>query len=176
MAFLSVYTPTYKRPFLLELCKASVAHQSVPVEHVIVEDTVGLGVDGMYRDLRNHAHKVTGKYVMVLSDDNILSDANFAADLERVTWENDGPPVVVFQGQCGPTLQPAHWGEPVETKIDLSNFAVEREVWQSHSHCWGERYAGDFDFIRALWDEDFEFMWWPRLAYQTLKISQGQPE
>lgn len=176
--FLSVYTPTYRRPFLLELCKASVAGQSVPVEHVIVEDTVGLGIDGMYADIRNHVGLVHGDYVMVLSDDNILVDATFAAELEAFVWSQDEQPdVVVFKGQTGPTLQPSAWGgEPIEGMIDLSCFAVRRDVWVEYADRWGQRYEGDFDFIHALWADGHRFAWWDRVVFQALKISNGAPE
>jgi hypothetical protein len=173
--FLSVYTPTYRRPFLLELCKASVKGQSVPVEHIIVRDDIGLGIGGMYADLRNHAHLPTGEYVMVLSDDNVLVDADFAKYLEELVREHK-PDVVVFQGQIGTTLQPAWWGEPRETMIDLSCFAVRRDLWVAYADRWGARYEGDYDFIRALWDDGHEFCWWRRLAFQALKISRGAAE
>ena len=48
MTFLSVYTPTYKRPQALARCKASVAAQTIPTEHVIIVDEIGIGIDGMY--------------------------------------------------------------------------------------------------------------------------------
>ncbi len=175
MTFLSIYTPTFRRPYQLGLCKASVEGQSSPVEHVIVEDTVGLGVDGMFADIPNHAHKVTGQYVMVLSDDNILVDPHFAADLEL---QADGDPdVVVFKGQIMGTTQPAAWCcEPIETMIDLSCFAVRRDIWQKHAHDWGHRYEGDFDFIHALWAARYRFHWWDRLVFQALQISRGAAE
>jgi len=40
MTFLSVYTPTYKRPQALARCKASVAAQTIPTEHVIIVDEI----------------------------------------------------------------------------------------------------------------------------------------
>jgi hypothetical protein len=177
VSFLTVYTPTYKRPHMLELCKTSVANQTVPVEHVIVPDEVGLGIGGMYQDIRNHTGQVHGDYVMVLSDDNILVDQNFAGDLQDlVVGFDEQPDVVVFKGQTGGTVQPAHWGEPVLTMIDLSCFAVIRDLWVEYADRWGDRYEGDFDFIRALWDDGHLFAWWPRLVFQALQISQGRPE
>lgn len=175
---MAVYTPTYRRPFLLELCKTSVENQSVPVYHMIVDDEIGLGIGGMYADIRNHAEFVEGEYVMVLSDDNILVDAHFAAELETLVWGLDEKPdVVVFKGQTGPTLQPASWGgEPVLTKIDLSCFAVRRDLWVEYSDRWGEHYAGDFDFIHALYEDGHLFAWWDRFVFQAIKISKGAAE
>lgn len=177
LVLLSVYTPTFRRPGLLEQCKESVAGQTVPVEHVIVEDKVGIGIDGMYGQIRHHAHKVTGDYVMVLSDDNILIDPNVAAELARFITENDGPDVVVWKGDiCGAT-QPVAWDcEPQVTKIDLSCFAVRRDLWVEYADRWGERYEGDWDFIHAVWEGGHRFAWWDRVAFKALRISHGEPE
>lgn len=177
-AFLSIYTPTYKRPALLAQCVASVKAQTVPVEQVIIPDEVGIGIDGVYAAMPQHAHQVTGEYVMVLSDDNVLVDPAFAADLQREAEANGWPPVIVFKGDLGGgTVQPLVWdAEPQFERIDLSNFAVRRPVWQFHAADWGHRYEGDFDFIHALWKHGYPFHWWDRLVYKALKISRGAPE
>lgn len=176
-AFLSVYTPTYQRPRMLAQCKASVKAQTVPVEHIIVRDDVGIGIDGVYAAMPEHAHMVTGDYVMVLSDDNVLIDRSFAADLEQIVIDADWPDVVLFKGQVGESLQPLVWnGEPELFRIDLSCFAVALDVWQAHADKWGHRYEGDFDFIHALWERGYRFYWWDRLVFRALQISRGAPE
>lgn len=174
---LSIYTPTFQRPGLLADCIASVEAQTVPVEHVIVHDHVGLGVGGMFADIPNHAHRVTGDLVMVLSDDNLLVDSQVAEDLLRV-WDGHGcPDVVMFKGSIGQCVQPVAWEqEPVECQVDLSCFAVERQVWQEHAGDWGHRYEGDFDFIHSLWTAGYTFFWWNRLCFMAQVISRGQPE
>lgn len=175
--FLSVFTPTYQRPAMLELCRKSVRSQTARTEHVVVEDTIGVGIDGMYAAMPEHAGKPTGEYVMVLSDDNILTDEFFAAELRQIALQQDSPDVIVFKGQIDVTTQPASWGgEPRITMIDLSCFAVKREIWQRHAEDWGERYEGDFDFIHALWRAGYRFFWWDRLVFRALQISRGAPE
>lgn len=162
---------------MLAECKASVAKQVPRVEHVIVEDHIGIGIDGMYADIRNHADKPTGDYVMVLSDDNVLADAQFASGLEAQARAYDWPDVIVFKGDLLGCVQPASWGgEPQITKIDLSCFAVLRPLWTRHAADWGERYEGDFDFIHTLWRAGYRFHWWDRLAFRATRISNGAPE
>lgn len=174
---LSIYTPTFQRPGLLADCVASVEAQIVPVQHVIVHDEVGLGVDGMFADIANHAHEVAGDLVMVLSDDNVLTDPHVAEDLLSVWEEQERPDVVMFKGSIGACIQPLAWErEPVECQVDLSCFAVEREVWLRHAGDWGHRYEGDFDFIHKLWELRYRFYWWNRLCFIAQQISQGQPE
>ena len=175
--FLTVYTPTYRRPLALEQCIASVAAQTVPVEHVIVVDDVGVGIDGMYAEIPRHAGRVTGRYVMVLSDDNVLEYPEFAADLEAEAAREDHPDVVLFKGTITGTVQPVSWGgEPVCGQIDLSCFAVRREVWQERAGTWGRRYEGDFDFIHGVWEAGHRMHWWPQMGFRALRISGGAPE
>lgn len=175
--FLSVYTPTHARPLLLAECEASVQMQSVPVEHVIVHDREGIGIAGVYAAMPRHADRVTGEYVMVLSDDNVLADEEFAEDLEWRANEMDRPDVIVFRGQIEGSLQPLVWmAEPVITRIDLSCFAVKRNVWQLNADQWGHRYEGDFDFIHHLWDAGYRFDWWDHLGFRALQIGRGAPE
>lgn len=175
--FLSVYTPTYRRPKMLALNELSVSQQTVPVDHVIVHDTVGIGVDGMFADIPNHADKPVGQYVMVLSDDNMLLDGDFAADLELEAARADYPDVIVFKGKIDGSVQPLAWAcEPVFEQIDLSCFAVTVDVWRRYADAWGHRYEGDFDFIHRLWADGLRFHWWDRLAFRALMISRGAPE
>ena len=60
-AFLTIYTPTYRRPLLLAECRASVAAQSDPdYQHLIIEDTVGVGVEGMFLAVRDNVGLIDG--------------------------------------------------------------------------------------------------------------------
>lgn len=174
---LSIYTPTYQRPRLLADCISSVEAQSVRVQHVIVHDEIGLGVGGMFADIKNHSDRVTGDLVMVLSDDNVLVDEHVADDLLTVWMLNSQPDVVMFKGSIGECVQPLAWErEPVIEQVDLSCFAVRRQVWQAHAADWGHRYEGDFDFIHTLWRCGYRFYWWNRLSFMAQQISHGTPE
>jgi len=162
---------------LLRLCRASVESQTLPCEHVVIPDEVGIGIAGVYAALPEHAPKASGAYVMVLSDDNILVDETFAAELRREAERADWPDAIVFKGQIADSVQPLSWGgEPQIEKIDLSCFAVRRRVWLAHAADWGHRYEGDFDFIHAVWACGHRLHWWDRLAFRALQIGRGAPE
>lgn len=175
MPFLTFYVPTYKRPKMLADCLASIQAQSDPdYEVVLIRDEVGIGIGGMYRDIRNHAEQVSGDYVFVLSDDNLVTDIDFVKGLKEQAADN--PDVIVFKNEIGRVL-PSIWGAaPVCGHIDLSCFAVKREVWQANASRWGECYEGDYYFIRALWDAGYIFKWWDKLVIKAQKIMRGLPE
>lgn len=175
MPFLTFYVPTYKRPKMLADCLASIKAQSDrDYEVVLIRDEVGIGIDGMYGDIRNHAQEVSGDYVFVLSDDNLVTDTDFVKGLKEQAA--DSPDVIVFKNQIVGVL-PSIWeGAPELGQIDLSCFAVRRDIWQKHAADWGECYAGDYYFIRALWDAGYRFKWWDKLVIRAQKIMRGQPE
>jgi len=178
--FLTVYTPTYKRPQLLERCKQSVANQTLPCQHVIVPDEVGLGVGGMYRDIQNHAAEVTGDYVLVLSDDNCLHDEDVALDLSNFVEAEGWPDVVIWRGKIEGRLYPTErcWNDrrPYECHIDLSCFAVRSRHWVANADDWPDSYEGDFHFINKQYERGLTFAWYNRLAYFAMQVSRGAAE
>jgi hypothetical protein len=177
MTFLSVYTPTYKRPQALARCKASVEAQTIPTEHIIIVDEIGIGIDGMYGAIQDHAGKVNGEYVLVLSDDNYIIHSDFAERLQAVSLEAMRPDVIVFKNDiAGLCIQPVEWGRVVYGNIDLSCFAVKRRIWQRHSDAWGKNYTGDFYFIHTLEKLGYTFHWWDSLEIRASRISQGVAE
>ena len=174
--FLSVYTPTFRRPAALANCEVSVKAQTIPCEHVIIPDDVGIGIAGVYADVPRHADKVHGKYVLFLSDDNYIIHADFAERLRDLIKREKNPDVVVFKNDIVGCIQPVVWGDVQYGNIDLSCFVVERKIWTAHAECWGHHYAGDFDFISKLWISGYRFYWWDSLEIRALRISNGVPE
>jgi hypothetical protein len=171
--FLTIYTPTYKRPKGLEQCRASVRAQDDPgIEHLIIEDTVGLGVGGMFADIPNHP--VRGEWVYFLSDDDRLADPQVVSDFRAQAFDAD---VVMCRSTIGQHIFPSAqcWGHvPLLGHVTLSNWIVRADVWRSVPY--GEHYEGDFAFIRACWDRGLRFAWWDRFICHADGWGQGRPE
>lgn len=178
--FLTFYTPTYKRPRLLENCRASVRQQSLDEwEQVIIPDEIGIGVGGMFGQVQHHVQLVRGDYVYLLQDDDVLADAHVVRDLKTTAKSYDYPAVVmvknVKRGNVYPT--PEAWGrEPREGLIDLGSYVVRSDIFKRHASDFGQRYAGDFDFILALWQHNYRFFWYDRLIARAQALGLGRPE
>ena len=83
--FLSILTTTYKRPRMLEICKASVQEQTDPdFQHYVWEDKIGVGIEGQYGYYPQIGEHLTGKYILVLNDDDVLADLDLIAGLKRI--------------------------------------------------------------------------------------------
>lgn len=153
--FLSVLTPAYKRPKMLEVCRKSVQDQTRAdiVHHMIMTDDQGIGVDGQYALYVSVAPLLPGDYIMVLCDDDMLVDPNFVEDLLDIVDEH-APDLVMVKWAYGGRVLPdgGCWqGEPKEGFIGLSNWIVRGDIWRANAQHYGARYAGDFDFINAIW-------------------------
>ena len=179
MAFLTVYTPTYKRPKALTVCIESVKNQTHPnlIQHLIIPDEIGLGIDGMYSDIINHVDEVNGEYVLVLSDDDLLCNLDFARKLYDYIENNDYPEVVIIKAIKSGRVLPTIWNaKPQLGHIDLSCFVVRSDIWKANADKWGKRYEGDFDFINSLYEQGYQFNWFDIIASKAQRISRGQPE
>ena len=131
MPFLSILTRTYQRPEALKQCKRSVAMQAdQDLEHLILRDTVGVGVVEAYRLLLNVQPR--GEYVMILDDDDLLTSPWFVSDLKAASRAYD-PDVIVFKMQSeelGVLPDAFVWQQkPIHGRIGGSNVAVKLHVW-----------------------------------------------
>lgn len=178
MTKITFYTPTYKRPKALAICMRSVNMQTdMNFEQVIIHDDVGLGIGGMYQDIRNHLHSVHGDYVHVLSDDDVLTDIDAVRKIRRFIAAEDNPPVVIIKSEKLGRILPDYWqAAPQFGHIDLGNFVVRADVWKANATAWGDCYEGDFHFINALWQQGHRFAWLDDVLTAAQRISRGQPE
>jgi hypothetical protein len=178
MPFLSLYTPTYKRPQALQRCMASVAAQTAvaDLEHLIVPDYVGLGIGGMYQRVPSHAPALSGDYVHFLADDDVLASATVVEEVKKAAQANNHPPMLlvrVIKGQMHLPIGPQVW-PPVLGAIDLGCFITRADVWKAHAHTYGNRYEGDFDFAEAVaqWHEAI----FVDVLFLVGGVSRGAPE
>ncbi|MGE3703766.1 MAG: hypothetical protein AB7I13_00740 [Vicinamibacterales bacterium] len=157
--FLSFVTPTYRRPQLLARCMDSVRRQTEPCEQLIVHDTVGLGIAGMYAALPRYAAALHGGYVHVLADDDeLVADTVVARVRDRALAEGCPDVIVVRAYKNGLLLPLRPEGPPAQGAIDLGCVITRRDVWVAHVGDYGRRYEGDFDHVHAMWTAGRRFV------------------
>lgn len=178
MPALTLFSYTYKRPLALSRCKQSVYSQTCQdLEHVIIEDKVGLGVGGMYKDLPRHVDVISGDWVFYLQDDDILAHEQVAENFVNYLGSlEEMPDVIMVRNEKGGRILPTYWQRAPEMGfVDLGNFIVRADVFKANAHRFAHCYEGDYYFIRALWDMGYKFAWYDRL-FSICQISQGRPE
>lgn len=149
MAFLTILTRSYKRPNSLARCVQSVARQTDPdVEQRIIFDSIGRGVEWSYLNLRGITPD--GEYVMLLDDDNYLSDDGFIAHLKKFIEDQGRPDVVFVEMDRLGALFPDLSEGIRRCYIDAGNVVIKRDVWLEHAPDFKADYSADFYFILAI--------------------------
>jgi hypothetical protein len=176
--FLTLYTPTYKRPKQLAACLASVASQSMvtAIEHLVVPDHVGVGIAGMYERVKDYADAVHGQYVHLLGDDDVLGSPTVVEEVYDFATALGFPPVILVAAQKGGDVWPA--GQPWPPRcgrIDLGCVITRADVWKAHAKDYGLRYEGDYDFMHALWRAGYPAVWCDVL-FSIGAVSRGAAE
>lgn len=155
MAFLEVLTRTFgKRPQALRRNQNSLRTQTDPdMQHTVIVDEVGRGVAWANGNLRNII--ATGEYVWVLDDDDRCMRDTLVAEIKEIA-AREQPDVIVMRAHhavFGLLPNKEHWQRaPVCGQIGWSCVAVRGEIWNAHRQAHDESYAGDYVFIRHLWD------------------------
>lgn len=153
--FLTIITPTHKRPQGLARAMASIAAQTAAdaIEHLVLPDYVGRGIPGMFATLPAYVQAVHGEYVYLMGDDDELVAPTVVAEVRDFAHEQYNPPVVIVRCHKGswdlPKGQP--W-PPVLAHIDLGNVITRADVWAAHVSAYASqrRYEGDFDFMSSV--------------------------
>lgn len=153
-AKLTILTPTYRRPIGLRMCRASVEgqHRADEIQHLIIADNVGKGVAGMYADLPNYNADITGEWVYVLSDDDVLVYPRIVDLIEHVEASAPAAQCIMVKMFCNGRVLPwpQCWeAQPLMGGVTLSNWIVKKEVHAAHP--FGCRYEGDLDQIASIY-------------------------
>lgn len=178
MTFITLYTPTYKRPTFLAACKASVQTQSDPdYQHMVIVDDSGIGVDGMFRDIRRHADQMRGEYVFILADDDRLYGRDSIRAVKAFAREHDNPAVIIVRNHKWGQVFPTAWrSEPQLGAIDTGNFIIRADIFRENADAFGLRYEGDFDFIHSLWKKGIPFAWFDYVFSEMQIGGKGMTE
>lgn len=180
MTKLTILTPTFRRPIGLRMCEASVdgQHRREEIQHLVVNDPIGKGVAGMYRDLPEQNANIQGEWVYVLSDDDVLVYPRVVDLLEHVEREAPAAECIMVKMFCNGRVLP--WSlcweaAPQMGGVTLSNWIIRKAVHVAHP--FGHRYEGDFDQIASIHAAGVPIAW----ADLVLSASQsganfGRPE
>ena len=181
--FLSIITRTYRRPFALSQCVQSVREQTdQDLEHLILEDMVGMGVAESHRLFLKA--KPAGYYVMILDDDDLMATPGVVADLHVVANEYR-PDVIVFKmnnAELGILPDALVWQhEPLPARISGSNVAVRRHVWHGCIPAILGRdgvpcYESDFLYLEEIWRRTRRIHWLDRIEVLVSRVNRGAME
>ena len=176
MPFLSVITRCYKRLDMLGKNVESLTSQGDPdFEQLFIVDAVGYGIGRANRELVTV--KPSGEFVLILDDDDMLiNDAAITLLKEAAV---DRPDIVIFKADHnGLGVLPSRvvWEHrPIKGRIGSCDFITRRDIWEKHIHAFGVDACGDYEFLRALWQDRPKVVWLDEVLAGVQRISRGQP-
>jgi hypothetical protein len=180
--FITFVTPSYKRPKMLAACMASVGAQTLihEIEHLVLPDHIGIGIEGMYAKLPQYASAVHGEYVHLLADDDVLADEHVVGEVKAFAELHGYPPVIIVEVvkhmEQGALCLPLNkFGPPVEGAIDLGCVITRNDVWKQHVGDYGKRYEGDADHLLAMWNAGHKFAY-SDVYFLEGAVMRGRPE
>jgi hypothetical protein len=179
MPFLEVLTRTYKRPTMLNANMESLRKQTYrDYTQTLLNDPEGRGIGWSYTNLAAYAPFLVGDYIWILDDDDMAVSQTLIADLKGIV-EAHSPDVIMLKMDHGSRgiLPSVCWQRKPELGgIGCSAFVVKRQIWQRHAKYFTANYAGDFDFIKSIFERDYEIYWFDCIASRVQNISLGMPE
>ena len=185
MPFLSIVTRTYKRPLALARCTQLLdAQTDQDFEHLVIEDTEGLGVAESHRLIRDS--RPGGEYAMILDDDDFAATPYLVSDLKAAARAYS-PDVIVFRAnnaQLGIMPSRFVWQQyPLKGHIGGNNIAAKRQVWDAcipaimtDGAGGGPVYEGDFYYLDAVWHYTTKLHWLDKVLIIVPYIGRGGTE
>lgn len=183
--FLTIVTRCYKKPKALTICRHSVKQQTdQDYEQVFIIDRVGRGRIEADRVLAKFKHHNSGKYVMVLDDDDMIITPTFISEIKAISKKAHFPDVIIWRGIIHPygerdplPRKNEAWGRrPLLCQIGSFCFAVRNEIYKRFIHKFDKDDVSDFNFIDAIFSAKCTSCWIDKVYVRTQKKSYGKCE
>lgn len=178
--FMSIVTRhMLSRPVMFQQNVDSVNMQdNQDLEHIIILDDAGLGSGRANIMFYRNMDRVSGDYVFMLDDDDVLVTPDFISDMKGIVKGNDVDVIMIrmmLNGELYPT--PIVWKkQPIMNHIGTSNFVIKNAVWKKHIRNFLPIQTGDYNFIRTVFDSRPKVTWVDKIYSKTLRVSCGLPE
>lgn len=182
--FLSIVTRCFRRPNSLRKCIRSVKAQTdQDYEHVFIIDRKGFGRLAADQNLHKFKELCHGRYVMVLDDDDMITDKSFIAEVKQAALQHF-PDVIVWRGIIHPYGEKdplprmnGNWGvRPEHCGIGSFCFCVSNEIYQRHIVKFDCNDVSDYNFIKDVHENGYRWHWIKKVYVRTQKKSYGRPE
>lgn len=174
LPLVSFITRCYKRPKALSRCQRSIETQTdIDHEQVLIIDDIGKGLLWANQQFHAHRERVKGKYVQFIDDDDYFIDTDFVKRIREINKESD-PDIIITKIDAKPVVYPTDksWNkEPIRGEIMGGCVCVKNEVFQKHIHAFGQPKAGDYFFIKEIFDNKngYKIHWEDRITIQAVR-------
>ena len=172
--FLTILTRAYKRPFMLEVNRRSLEAQTCQsFEQIILRDETGIGIPAA--NVLFRTQDCNGDYCWVFDDDEDITDITFIEQIKTLAQLHN-PEVIVAPSERGEEGYIGINSEMKRGNIGGGNLIVRKDIWMKYRSAWGNQYAGDWDFLKAMIDGGVKFLRFKDLMLKAQRVSRGAAE
>ena len=178
--FLSIVTRNHlDRVESLSRCKESVNKlKDKDFSHVIIRDYDCLGIPHANKLLYKYRHLVTGKYVFILDDDDVLISGDLVDDIKEISEALNDPEIIFIRMILGdipyPTSKVWEKDKLIPNHIGSSCFIMLNSLWQKNiEHFQTTKIPGDFNFINAAFLDSNTTFWQGKAYSKAEKLHRG---
>jgi len=184
---LSVVTRCCMRPELLRENVESVRKQTARfVQQIFIVDRHRQGISWANKQLHEKRNFVTGDYVFILDDDNILPDNEFWEYASLVAEYADTPEVLVTLAlrPSGQRVFPGHedWVNKnlVKARTNAHCYVVRSDIWKKHIISFGTptTHSGAWQFPEAMLKHKppYRWKWVEVIAGESVQLGRGHTD
>ncbi len=182
LPLLTVLTRTYQRPRQLAMNIASLKFQTDnDYQHIVIVDDDGQGLHAANRSLGGNKHRVIGRYVMVLDDDDALLDPGFVAGIRTIEHFKGNPQLAVFKVWRVTEVVPRskYWevaNYHTGTHRVCNCYALRNDFFMETIDAFGVPRAGDQNWQKVIYQKKPSIFWWNRVVSYNMRIGHSEPE
>jgi glycosyltransferase involved in cell wall biosynthesis len=147
-------------------------------EQILIIDEVGNGLHAANMALAD-AYP-SGDYVLILDDDDYLTDTEAVETLKWYTEQEGRPDLVFFKADhdhLGVLPDRFVWGKkPIHGRVGSCDFITRRDVWERRITAFGSPHSGDYSFLKTVWLDNPCVAWLDRQMAAVQRISNGRAE
>ncbi len=165
MKFLTILTRVHPKRREMTFATNSVLDQTdQDLQHLLIYDPTenGIGFPGANALLANVVG-IEGQYVMVLDDDDVLTNANFVATMKRAAGKHSPDAIFIRADYGGRVLPPDDEFNQrlvVRGKIGSSCVLASRQLYEACSHKWRTpTYAADYFYLDEVAKRSIKPLW-----------------
>jgi hypothetical protein len=148
-------------------------------ERLYITDDIGRGLHWANQQFYRYRYEVSGDYVLMLDDDDMLTRRDTVAMLKEAA--KDDPDLIMCRFDCGkwgilPTDEVWQYKYPKLTHVCTPSFITRRDIWYENIESFGQPTAGDYSFLSAIWPSLKRVVWLDVVIGKTQRNSKGAPE
>lgn len=185
--FLTIITRSYKRPIGMSKNLESIeALTDKDIEQIFIHDEVGVGMLEANRSFSDPSvtELIKGQYVFLLDDDDFIVNPNMVNLLKSVAFTENAPDIIFFRmiikngmnNNYYPTDELCWGKEPIIARIGGSCMVVKTDWFKKYIHHFGVQRCGDYQFLKAMWNNSPSAYWLDVLMCETGSVGGGKPE